>query len=249
MKSQIGAGRVEQSVPVLAPYEVFHNIYKYCNFRRNMLSDEVDLELYWWSYMQQPYGSVHPLYGKPHLWKHAIPIIWFVDAAEFSKSSNASAMIHEWSSAIVSGISCMDAKNLASLLVSDSLLSDTDLTLIDYFKWCHDIWEIGLFPYTDYYTNPWHVGSWRANMAGKHIAGPWIACFAGTTHDEMARKDTHRFRHYYKSSFICEADAACIHILGLSYCHFSLTTPGWRRARMDHDMYLRRWDPEDIRCQ
>ena len=96
---------IETSVDVLAPYEVFHYMYHGGDFAKTFLSDEISLYSYWETLMSQPWASAHPLFGRPHLWSCTVPLNYFTDGADFSKSSSAEGLEwhcfqHEWAKII-----------------------------------------------------------------------------------------------------------------------------------------------------
>ena len=77
---------------VLAPYEVFHHMYMLGDFAKCMLSDNLSLYEYWEHVTSRPWASKHPMFGNPHLWKYTVPLNYFTDGAEFSKSSSAEGL-------------------------------------------------------------------------------------------------------------------------------------------------------------
>jgi hypothetical protein len=91
-----GEGEIDVLTPMLAPYEVLHHLYNAgpLNFERGMLSKTVPLHAYWESYFADPESDVasHPLANDPEKWATAIPVLFFTDGAEFSKSSAAEGL-------------------------------------------------------------------------------------------------------------------------------------------------------------
>jgi hypothetical protein len=74
---------------VLCPYEVFHFLYHSGDFHSNLIGDDITLFEYWKNASTQEWFQNHPLKNSPDKWHKAIPLIWFTDGAEFSKSSAA----------------------------------------------------------------------------------------------------------------------------------------------------------------
>lgn len=76
-------------VDVFAPYEIFHHLHEAGQFQDSLMSLEVPLDRYWETLLAHPDFSQHPLKDKPHLWPTTVPVSYFTDGAEFSKSSSA----------------------------------------------------------------------------------------------------------------------------------------------------------------
>ena len=238
LKNENRAGNHVVDLPVIAPYEMFHHLYNNGNFSRNMVGDGcIDLAHYWSVAMRQPWAVGHPLKGKPHLWKFAIPIVWFTDGAEFAKGSQTEGVVFQWSSAVVEGISSMESKYLAAFLIGDTFAPETNDELVAYLCWCGQVLLDGKFPASDFYDVPWPLGSWRWMQRGKSIAGPCVGAFCAVTHDAKARYLTHKFVNFYNCNYICESCMACSHIQRLTWTNFRSDAP-WRKYRVTHEQYM-----------
>lgn len=77
---------------VIAPYELFHWLWKEGDFDRSMLSNDTSLTEYWTVLLSHNWAASHPLKNKEHLWPLTVPIVYFTDGAEFSKSSCAEGL-------------------------------------------------------------------------------------------------------------------------------------------------------------
>lgn len=237
---------VVQTVPVeiICPFELLHCIYTEGDFARSMQTSDISFRQYWEVFLQQEDAKDHRLQNRSDLWDWAVPVRWFADGAEFSKSSAVEGIIYQWSSAICWGLSSMWLKHLCAFLVSDEFCDETNDALVSYFAYVHDILFRGEMPYTDYYGHGHPQNTWRAQRQGRRICGPYIACFANVAHDEVFRRKTHKFRYNFKANYICESDCACQHIPGLSFTNFRLDAL-WRTARISQAQYLEKWDKTD----
>jgi hypothetical protein len=192
LKSENRTGDTVVRVPVIAPHEAFHHLWVSGDFERTLLADgRVSLQEYWECAMSQDWCANHPLRDKPDMWPFAVPIVWFTDGAEFSKSSQAEAVIFQWSSAIVEGMTSLSCKFLCSFLVGDTFSEKTNDELVAYFAWSQTIMMSGRFPDKDFYGVDWPTSSWQHSKRGEPLAGPYIGVFSACAHDAKARVATH----------------------------------------------------------
>ena len=77
----------------LAPYEILHFLYEDGQFSESLLSDKMPLHTYWETLMKHDWTIDHPMRGRPDLWGTTIPLVYFTDGAEFSKSSAAEGFV------------------------------------------------------------------------------------------------------------------------------------------------------------
>ena len=92
LRSESGEGETNVLTDVIAPYEVFHFLHKSQSFKQSMLSDKTSLAMYWRRFFSRRAArgtNLHPLQSKRPIWHTAIPLLFFTDGAEFSKSSAA----------------------------------------------------------------------------------------------------------------------------------------------------------------
>jgi hypothetical protein len=242
LKQENRHGVKHVDVPVLAPYELFHHLWTHGHFSKSLLGKHGDdLEHYW--EMVLPTMPEHPLHTDTHLRRFTVPIIWFTDGAEFSKSSQSEGVIYEWGSALVDGLNSIDCKFLTSFLVGDTCTSATNDAIVQYMSWAQRVMYDGRFPSHDFYGRPW-TDPWRIEMAGRPLAGPYRAAFSAVAHDAKARWQTHKFANYYGCLYICESCFATNSVAQLRWSNF--VSGGWRDHRVDDALYLQLTQPEAL---
>ena len=232
----IHGGIRDVAVPIIAPHELFHHLYANGNFERFMLgAGNTSLNEYWSAAMGCEWTQTHPLRNQPHMWPFAVPIVWFTDGAEFSKSSASEGVVWTWSSAMVAGVNSVDSKMLGAFLVGDQVVEETNDELIRFFAWSQEVMMRGSFPERDFYGQEYTSG-WRQQMKNKSLAGPYIGAFCAVTHDAKARYETHKFVNYYLCKYICDQCFACSSG-PLLYSDFNLSAR-WRSHRVSWEQYL-----------
>jgi hypothetical protein len=132
----------------------------------------------------------------------------------------------------------MDSHYMACFLVADTLVEATNVEVVTYLAWCGEVLLSGVFPEFDFGGAPWPHGSWRQRQAGKPLAGGYIACLSGVTHDAKARKETHRFVNFYSCNTLCDQCPANSAIPRLSWTNFG-DNARWRGYLVDHESYVR----------
>ena len=80
---------VISEVPVVCPYEALHFLYERGDLQKSCLSESLALKSYWEHVLAQDWAANHPLKNNESLWEWTIPLVFFTDGAEFSKSSAA----------------------------------------------------------------------------------------------------------------------------------------------------------------
>ena len=226
--------------PFLAPHEILHMLY---TRNQDAFSDFVlgktglsGLKEFWAAAMSQPWGKAHPVGAKSlEELSFCVPILWHIDGAEFSNS--AEAVIYSASSAMTWGCS-LDMCWLFTLAVSDNMVPRTNDEIVALANWCGTVLLSGEFPGRDNNGNLWPEGSWRGQMAGRRIAGPFFFAFAGNKGDMKGRRETHKFSRHYGCNYICDQCGASAKDPLLFWSNFGQDAL-WRRTGTTHGSYLR----------
>ena len=113
--------------------------------------------------------------------------------------------------------------------------------LVDFFSWSIRCCMEGRAPDEGFRGAKFALGSLRAHMAGKYIAGGNMFCFGGHKADRKARVQVHRFRNNYMASYVCEHCSAVKPGKNVdpafSYADFSPRAL-WRETLTGHSSYL-----------
>ena len=239
-------------VPCLLPRLLFYKLYTWGHdrFRASMLGKVGGVggcRIHWENLFADPeVAASHPMSIKPELREkidYALPLNLHMDGAVMLRSFELD--IFSFSSSFTRGCS-WDCKLLSLLLPHECLVDGITHGEIAGF-WAEEfcIFQTGIFPTVDRYLNPFPPGSLLAELAGKELAGGWIASFSGTKCDNKAKVEANEFRkpfaRNYGCTFICEHDAAVQggeHGSLLSYCRCGASAP-WKMTRMTTDTYLR----------
>ena len=139
------------------------------------------IETWWRAALSDPAYKGHPALQNESDLKWMLPIVIHMDGGEVF--NNVEFYNWSWSVATVQGPAldkCYPILSLPAYCMLDPDIKHEVMERVGHFiGWCVSLTRHGIGPLRDYYNDAHPPRSFRANLAGKPIAGPWKACFAG----------------------------------------------------------------------
>jgi len=113
--------------------------------------------------------------------------------------------------------------------------------MAEFIAWELKVLESGVMPDTGFDGEPFDARSFRGELAGTPIAEGFYAAFAGIKGDRKSRKENHRFKRCWNSTFICDRCLAAQPFKhGLEELSYGDCCEGalWTRTFLSHELYL-----------
>jgi hypothetical protein len=236
-----GAERPSRAlVPALAPHELFAALWEAGEHQRSLsLFGPAGREAIpeWWRQAQAcPQYADHPAVAQPELLDTTIPMVVHHDGAEVF--ANVEYLTWAWGSLTASEGDVLDrlfpVMSLDTHMFRD--LGKLNATVASFFAWSFEALLQGKWPEHGFQSDL-VPGTLRFARRGQPLAEGWRGAIVGFEADAKARAMAHRFRRYYRCTFLCEScyaqqdhTKADKHML----CYDFSPTALWRETCMGH---------------
>ena len=181
-----------RAIHVLAPHDLLQAAYRKgpLVWQTSFLHDasQHGISECWENFMQQPYGSNHPIAEHTQTLDSTVPLVCHIDGAESFR--NVEAIIWSLSSVFASG-GVFDSRFPlcvlpVTLLPTPALQKGAHAAVAQFLSWSFDLCMQG------------------RTETGENLAGKWRGAFVFWKGDRKMRKECHLFSRYWQTTQMCE---------------------------------------------